>query len=506
MSKGERLCSIAILFFAIGACGSAQPNPRQIDGRAPVAPPYSSSPCPQGNEYKDGCSDAAAGLTLFPNTLDSYKSAPPWNVAGVHFAVGVPAHHPLKDPTVSPPPTGCVLGDTSLTCAGTLTLDGYDFSLHGGTTLVVTGGNVTVRNCLFIVGPNQGALGKIVDVSGAADATFINNEFDGANIPVTPQRGQTVSIASVGKITFQYNYFHDSGGDMIDFSGGPQVNIVQYNLFKDIGLKTPHSDTLQWCGSILSNSDFSFNTINQTRPGLSGMGLLTMTSECTGAKISNVLVHNNTLISKARDNFGAGATVAQGAGPAFADHVAIFDNYLDPSGIMSFTASPWFPTGYYHSTLPRPSALHSLWDMRTGSPILVPSKWKRGSVFSDSFYVYPDASGYTPALSDVYSIIASPLSGTAASGDAITFTLEMDEPWLVTGAPKLLLSSGGTADYIKGSGTAALTFTYIVGNGETAKSVAIIAIDLNGGSIRDASGNRANMDGVITTFSSLSIR
>ena len=182
MSKGERLCSIAILFFAIGACGSAQPNPRQIDGRAPVAPPYSSSPCPQGNEYKDGCSDAAAGLTLFPNTLDSYKSAPPWNVAGVHFAVGV-AITGVKGPYLVPPPTGCVLGDTSLTCAGTLTLDGYDFSLHGGTTLVVTGGNVTVRNCLFIVGPNQGALGKIVDVSGAADATFINNEFDGANIP-----------------------------------------------------------------------------------------------------------------------------------------------------------------------------------------------------------------------------------------------------------------------------------------------------------------------------------
>jgi hypothetical protein len=503
LKKAHR--SVAILLFAIGSSVLAQTNSKQIDSPA-LSHPYVSGPCPKGTAYEDGCPRASSATALFPKTLKGYKVLPPWNVAGVDFAVGISVDVPLKDPTKSLLPSGCSLRGTSLTCSGTVTLDGYDFSLHEGTTLVLTKGNITVRNCLFVVGTNQGKLGKIIDVSGRTDAAFINNEFDGANIPVTPQLGQTISITSTGQITFRYNYFHNSGGDMIDFSGGPQVNIVQYNLFKDIGLKTAHSDTLQWCGSKISNSDLSFNTIDQTQAGLSGMGLLTVNSECAGAKMSNILVHNNTIISRARDNFAIGANVTQDAGPATADHVAIFDNYLDPSGIMNFTSSPWFPTGFYRSSLPRPSALHSLWDMRTGSPIAIPSKWRRISVFSSSYYVYPDGSGYSPALSDVYSIEASPLSGLVSSGQAIAFTLEMDEPWVVTGTPKLLLSSGGVAQYVGGSGTAVLRFTYAVGSGEAADPLAITAVDLNGGTIRDAVGNPVNMQGAITSFSGLSVR
>lgn len=62
-------------------------------------------------------------------------------------------------------------------------------------------------------------------------------------------------------------------------------------------------------------------------------------SECSGAKMSNLLVHNNTLISKVSDNWALGADVTTDAGPASADHVAVFDNYLDPTGIMNFTGN-----------------------------------------------------------------------------------------------------------------------------------------------------------------------
>jgi hypothetical protein len=231
---------------------------------------------------------------------------PPWNVAGVHYAVGVPRGIALKDPTMETLPRGCSLSGTTVVCSGTVTLDGYDFSLHNGTTLSITSGNVTVQNSLFIVGPNQGALGRIVDVSGATNASFLHNEFNGANIAVAVGRGTTISATNTGTISFKYNYFHNSGGDMIDFGYGPQVNIVQYNKFKDIGLKTAHSDTLQWCSSIVHDSDISFNTIVQTVPGLNGMGLLEPNSECWGARMSNVIVHNNTLISKNPGQFRNG--------------------------------------------------------------------------------------------------------------------------------------------------------------------------------------------------------
>lgn len=127
-------------------------------------------------------------------------------------------------------------------------------------------------------------------------------------------------------------------------------------------------------------------------------------------------------------------------------------------------------------------------------------------MFSSSYYVYPDGSGYTPALSDVYSVQASPLSGMVSSGQAIALTLEMDEPWIVTGNPKLLLSSGGVANYTGGSGTAVLSFTYVVSRGDVADPLAITAVDLNGGTVRDAAGNQVNMEGAITSLPGLSVR
>jgi hypothetical protein len=171
---------------------------------------------------------------------------------------------------------------------------------------------------------------------------------------------------------------------------------------------------------------------------------------------------------------------------------------------MNFTASPWCPTGYYGDTLPHPSTLHSLIDMRSGTSIPVPSLSDPTPV-SPHYYVYPDASGYTPGLSDLYSISASPKAGTLTVGQTIIFTLDMDEPWKVTGKPRLLLSSGGTADYAGGSGTTRLTFVYSVGSGQSADSIAITAVELDGGTIRDAFGNSANMSGAKRGFPGLNV-
>jgi hypothetical protein len=142
--------------------------------------------------------------------------------------------------------------------------------------------------------------------------------------------------------------------------------------------------------------------------------------------------------------------------------------------------------------------------MRSGSPIPVPSKSNRTA--RSRYYVYPDASGYTPGLSDLYSIFASPASGTLSAGQTITFTLNMDEPWEVTGTPKLSLNSGGTAKYSGGSGTTTLRFTYGVETGQRATDITITATDLDGGAIKDAVGNSANMSGAVTTFLGLNVR
>ena len=94
------------------------------------------------------------------------------------------------------------------------------------------------------------------------------------------------------------------------------------------------------------------------------------------------------------------------------------------------------------------------------------------------------------------SITESPSSGDLIAGDTVTLTLGLSEQATVNtagGTPTLSLNNGGTATYTGGSGTNALTFSYTVSssNSDTA-SLAVTAVNLNGATVQDGSGNAAN--------------
>lgn len=83
-----------------------------------------------------------------------------------------------------------------------------------------------------------------------------------------------------------------------------------------------------------------------------------------------------------------------------------------------------------------------------------------------------------------------------ASAATLNFTLQMSEPVLVTGTPRIALDVGGVtryAGYTAGSGTNSLTFSYAVqardfdANGISVAS----SLDPNGGSLQDNLGNAA---------------
>src|SRR5689334_13722464 len=119
--------------------------------------------------YADGVSSAPAGAPIRPTILNGYAVRPPWKVAGVDYAVG----------------------------GSNVVLTGYDFSLGGGWEVIVQGANDTVRNSKFVVGPNQGSMGTVLNVTrSASNFSFLCNSVDGANVPVTAQLGTTISIAS----------------------------------------------------------------------------------------------------------------------------------------------------------------------------------------------------------------------------------------------------------------------------------------------------------------------
>ncbi|THF63628.1 DUF4347 domain-containing protein [Pseudothauera nasutitermitis] len=101
--------------------------------------------------------------------------------------------------------------------------------------------------------------------------------------------------------------------------------------------------------------------------------------------------------------------------------------------------------------------------------------------------------------SPVVTSVAVPADATYTQGQALSFTVNFDMAVTVDttgGTPRLALTldTGGTvyADYVSGSGGTALVFSYTVAGGhQDHDGVAIGALALNGGTLRNAAGNDA---------------
>ncbi|MBF0109818.1 MAG: DUF4347 domain-containing protein [Magnetococcales bacterium] len=99
----------------------------------------------------------------------------------------------------------------------------------------------------------------------------------------------------------------------------------------------------------------------------------------------------------------------------------------------------------------------------------------------------------------VSSVTSTTANGTYKTGDAVNVTVNFSENVTVTGTPTLTLETGTTdrtVDYVSGSGTSALVFTYTVQAGDSSADLdttATTALALNGGSINDGAGNSATL-------------
>ena len=63
------------------------------------------------------------------------------------------------------------------------------------------------------------------------------------------------------------------------------------------------------------------------------------------------------------------------------------------------------------------------------------------------------------------------------------------------GTPTLTLNDGGTATYVSGTGTNALTFSYTVGAGQNTADLVVTAVNLGTATVKDGAGNAANLSG-----------
>lgn len=97
----------------------------------------------------------------------------------------------------------------------------------------------------------------------------------------------------------------------------------------------------------------------------------------------------------------------------------------------------------------------------------------------------------------VTNVNSSTLNGTYKVGQTISIQVSFSENVTVTGTPQLTLETGSTdaiVDYISGSGSSTLSFTYTVGAGHTSNDLdynSANSLVLNGGTVKDAAGNDA---------------
>ena len=101
--------------------------------------------------------------------------------------------------------------------------------------------------------------------------------------------------------------------------------------------------------------------------------------------------------------------------------------------------------------------------------------------------------------STVSSVSATTSDGYYNAGDTIAVTVTFNESVTVSGTPQLTLETGqtdGVANYSSGSGSAIITFNYIVASGHTSTDLdyaSTTALALNSGTIKDAGGNDATL-------------
>jgi hypothetical protein len=99
----------------------------------------------------------------------------------------------------------------------------------------------------------------------------------------------------------------------------------------------------------------------------------------------------------------------------------------------------------------------------------------------------------------VTGVTSTKADGYYKAGEVIDITVTFNDVVTVSGTPRLTLETGSTdrdADCISGSGTATLTFRYTVQAGDTSSDLDYLsttALALNGGTIRDATGNDATL-------------
>jgi hypothetical protein len=265
----------------------------------------------------------------FPNLLNSYPVRPPWKVAGVDYAVGVSAGTILQDwETLSVP--GVTVEKNYVAITGdNVTLNGIDFSLHGGAKVDIFGANDAIINSNFLYGPAMAAAGASGIMGGTgSNVTLKYDTFNGNGAALGNKASSQTAILSEswgGTNTIEYNYFSNFNQHVVEEEGASSL-IYRYNLIYDggTGAAGAHVNYLQMGNNLYPSLIVEFNTTYQPTVNVSG-GEGFQLYPNGGGTTSATLAYNTMIYGPD----GTGVVHVPGGGVNGIVTAAIYNNYID---------------------------------------------------------------------------------------------------------------------------------------------------------------------------------
>ncbi|WP_263011225.1 Ig-like domain-containing protein [Metapseudomonas otitidis] len=353
-------------------------------------------------------------------------------------------------------------GSTSVN-AGTLSvasdanLGAGALNLANGTTLQITG-NTTIDNALALTG--------LVTVNAGAAATLSGTISGTGSLTKTGASNLTLSGSNTN-------------------SGATTVAAGTLVVAGSTNSATTVASGATLAGSGTLGGDVTVQSGGTLSPGGTGVATLTVNGNLTLASGSTLALDIN------------GTTAGTGY-----DRVVV-NGTVDVSGAtLAVTHGYAAGSGDSYTVIVNDAA-----DAVTGtfSGVSEGSKFNAAGNGTELTTSYVGGSGNdltltAPIAPTVTSVSSSTANGTYKIGDVITVTVQFDSAVNVTGTPTLTLETGVTdrvLNYVSGSGTDTLTFSYTVQAGDSSADLdyaSSSALSLNGGTIKDG----ANQNAILT--------
>ena len=342
----------------------------------------------------------------------------------------------------------------TLSVASDANLGAGSLNLANGTTLQITG-NTTIDNALVLTGIATVNAGAASTLSGTLSGTGSLTKTGSSSLTLAGSNTNTgTTIVSAGTL-------------VVDGSTSSATTVAS-------GATLAGSGTLGGDVTVQNGATLS--------PGSAGAGNLTISGNLTLDAGSTLALdingatagtgYDRIVVNGAVDVSGATLSVNHGYAAGIGETYAVIVN--DMSDAITGTFSGTNESSKFNA-------------LGNGTELTASYIGGTGNDFTLT----------APIAPIVTSVSSSSNDATYKIGDTITITVQFDSVVNVTGTPTLTLETGSTdrvLDYVSGSGSDTLSFSYTVQAGDISADLDYIstsALSLNGGTIKDASNQSA---------------